>query len=178
MEKMSSHEVLLPNDPSEGIDPTVLARISSFVIIEDELVAVRRCEALQYLMNEWLDVADGGAMAERWVRRYSGRDFAVAPDRNGHLRSHARPSRSLGGSGAIPAPLVQLLASRILGVSEDEGLVQISSIALLAGQWMGQLTDVDRLLGHLLRVHRSSAEFIDFDHDQLHAEHARLHSET
>jgi hypothetical protein len=173
---MTRDEVLLPNDPREGIDPTVLARISSFVFVADGLVAMKRCEALQFLMNEWLDFADGGAAAEEWRRRHARKGYAVAPDRNGHLRPHAKPSRSLDGAGAIPAELVELLASKILGASEDEATVQRSCIEELAGEWMGQVTDIDKLLGHVLREHKASTEFIAYDHDQLHAEHALLHS--
>ena len=166
-------EIEMDSDPYAELPPTTTRALVEFVLLSDWETAMKRLDALQAFLSEWRDIEDEPELEQAWIDDHKRRSYVVYLEGDGSFTQ----SRTALEHGSIPIELVDLLLEQVMSQGEVDQIARVAALEDIVGEWMALLTDDEKLLGHLIKVHGVGMEARDLDGGALFALHAELHEE-
>lgn len=162
--------VILPDEPADGLPADLFRLLEDYVIREAGGSSFERAWNLQDLVREWSDLEDESQVG-KWLESHHRQPY-VAPSRGiqGQARSHDDVDIS-------PDIWMALATETLLLTDGDEQTLRMQSLQDLTNEWMRLNTDMEKLVGHLMLVHKVDSSSLESSEDVLHALHAKAHRE-
>ena len=168
-----------PN-PYDDVPEGLAKRLEAYVLSakQDDLHgSPGRMDALNVLFEVLDEIFDEPHLRSKWKTAHRNRAFRVRLGERGELFETSLAGHDDGRDVEIPADLIDLLITDVLELGRQARYAKLAATRhLVVGDWFDLALDGEKLLGHLLRVHSVSSEWISRGDEDLWAEHGKLHA--
>jgi hypothetical protein len=162
-------EVILPNDPQDGLPIKLLRVVEAFALVPEEDESLSRLHLLADLLHEWLDVQGNGKASRLWASRHAQLLYP--------LRGSDPEPPGLVPAEAISGEVLGAMIRGILLVRQADRTLRWECLRDIVLEWRRLVSDAEKLLGHLLLTHKEPAETVTLGTSGWIVRHADIHRE-
>ena len=160
-------EIILPNDPQDGLPAKLLGVVEAFALVPEEDRSLSRLYLLADLLHEWLDVQGDSKASRLWATRHAELLYPLPgsdPEPPGLVQSEVISGDPLGA-----------MIRGVLLVRQADRTLRWECLQDIVLEWRRLVSDAEKLLGHLLLTHSEPAEVVTLGTAGWIARHADIH---